>query len=251
MRYYCSNKLSCPAQIWWLLKYSIGKQGFNIEGFGEKQVELFLELWCINDLADVFLLKNYREQILGLEWYKEKSVNNLLESIENARKQPIAVFIAALWIPNVGKKMGKILTPLFRSNEDILNFSYTLEDLLLLPDVWPETAQSILEYFSVNKKFFAKLLEQVQVSFQGPVLKRTGPISWKKVCITGSFEKYSRDDLIKTIEEKGGEFVWSVSKNTDYLLAGESAGSKLEKAKNLWVNILSLEQFFVLIWQNI
>ncbi len=233
VRYYCSNKFSCPAQIGGLLKYSVGKQGFNIDGFGEKQVELFLELGYINDLADVFLLKNHREEILGLEWYKEKSVSNLLESIENARKQPIHMFLAALWIPNVGKKMGKILAPLFQTNQDILEFPYTEEDLLTLSDVWPETAQ---------------LLEQVKVQFLEISEKKGWIFSWKKICITGSFEKYSREELASIIEENGGEFVSSISKNTHYLLAWESAGSKFEKARSLGVAILTIEDFLHLLY---
>ena len=247
VRYYCSNKFACPAQIWWLLKYSVGKQWFNIDGLGEKQIELFLELWYIQDLADVFLLKNYREEILQLEWYKEKSVNNLLESIEKARTQPIASFLAALGIPNVGKKMGKILSPLFQSNQDILHFSYTEEDLLQLSDVWPETVQSIQDYFQNNTEFLARLLEQIKIEFLENNLIKEGILLWKKICITGSFEIYSRDELAKMIEENGGEFVSSISKNTDYLLAWESAGSKLEKARSLGVAILSIDDFLSLL----
>jgi DNA ligase (NAD+) len=249
VRYYCSNKFSCPAQIWGLLKYSVGKQGFNIDGFGEKQVELFLELWYITDLADIFLLKNHREEILQLEWYKEKSVNNLLESIENARKQPIHMFLAALGIPNVGKKMGKVLSPLFHSHEDLFNFPYTEEDLLNLSDVWPETAQSIWEYFSQNRDFLARLLEQVEVQFLEINQKKGWVFSWKKICITGSFEKHSREELANIIEQNGGEFVSSISKNTDYLLAWESAGSKLEKARSLGVEIIDITKFITIIWQ--
>lgn len=247
VRYYCSNKFSCPAQIAGLLKYSVGKQGFNIDGLGEKQVELFLDLWYIQDLVDVFLLKNHREDILQLEWYKEKSVNNLLESIEKARIQPIANFIAALGIPNVGKKMGKILSPLFHSHEDIVNFPYCEEDLLQLSDVWPETAQSIIEYFSQNREFLAWILEQIKIEFLQNTSTKEGILLWKKICITGSFEKYSRDELAKMIEENGGEFVSSISKNTDYLLAWESAGSKLEKARSLGVAILSIDDFLSLL----
>lgn len=247
VRYYCSNKFGCPAQIGGLLKYSVGKQWFNIDGLGEKQVELFLELGYINDLVDIFLLKNYKEEILALEGFKEKSVGNLLESIESARKQPINMFLAALWIPNVGKKMGKILAPLFHSNEDILEFPYTEEDLLNLSDIWPETAQSILEYFSQNREFLARLLEQVKIQFLEEKTVKEWVFSWKKVCITWSFAQYSRDDLAKIIEENGGEFVSSISKNTDYLLAGESAGSKLEKARNLDITILTLGDFLILL----
>lgn len=252
IRYYCPNKLACPAQIGGLLKYWVWKQGFNIDWFGEKQIELFLNLGYISDLADVFSLKNHREDILKLEWYKERSVNNLFEAIERARHQPIHMFLSALWVPNIGKKMGKVLAPLFQSNQDIINFFYSKEDLVALDDVWPETAESILQYFWENKEFLKKLLEVVKVTFQRPVVTLaidTG-LTWKKVCITGSFEKYSRDELAKIIEENGGEFVTSISKNTHYLLAWESAGSKLKKAKSLGVEILDISWFLKLIWLN-
>lgn len=120
--------------------------------------------------------------------------------------------------------MGKVLAPLFQSRKDILDLPYSLEDLIDLPDVGPETAESILIYFSENKAFLARLLEVVEVQFQAPVSQKNNlPLSGKKICITGSFEKYSRDDLIKILEENGGEFISSVSKHTDYLLAGEKA----------------------------
>lgn len=241
VRYFCSNRFWCPAQIVGNMIYSVGKTGFNIDGLWEKQVELFYEKGLIHDIVDIFFLKDKRDTILTFEGFKEKSVNNLIEAIEKAKKQPLAIFFTALGIPWVGKKMGKILSRIFDSKEDILHFSYSQEDIQKLYEVWPETARSVVHFFEQNKDFIARLLEVIEVEFWGGGSVVDGKLSWKKICITGSFEKYSRDDIIKLIEQNGGEFVSSVSKNTDYLVSGESAWSKLEKARTLGVQILDIQ----------
>lgn len=246
VRYYCPNSTWCIAQISGKIIYAVGKSWLNIDGLWEKQVELFLKLWFIRDVVSVFNLKNYKEDILTLEWYKDKSINNLLQSIEKSRTVKIDTFLSSLVIPWVWKKTSKVISRLFKSKDDILNFDISKEDLLKIQDIWEETANSIIEYFSNNKDFLQKFLLEIDIIFDNNISK-TWIFAWKKICITWSFDWYSRDDLIKILEDNSGEFMLSVSKKTDFLLAWNDAWSKLKKAQDLWVEIIWLEKFFEII----
>lgn len=242
VRYYCPNHIGCPAQISGKIAYQVGKQGLNIDWLGEKQVEFFIDLWFVWDLTDIFNLKNHREELLTQEWFKEKSVNNLLEAIENSRNMTISTFLVSLAISQVGKKWAKVISKLFNSNDDIIIFPFSEFDFEELADIWPETAKNIVNYFKENKEFIEKLLQEVNIDF-GNTSNNNWKLFSKKICITWSFDWISRDDIVKIIEKNGGEFVSSVGKSTDFLIAWEKAGSKIEKAQNLWVQVLSLEEF--------
>lgn len=245
VRYYCPNKNFCPAQIKEKLAYSVWKTWFNIDWLWEKQVELFLKEWLIKNLVDIFRLKEKKDDILKLEWFKEKSVYNLIESIENARRLEINVFLTAIWISWVWKKASKNISFLFKSKDDLINFSHTKEELENIKDIWPEIAKNIFDYFNdtENKKQLNDLTKELEIKyFIEEKNKYNSFLSWKKVCITWSFENHKREDLIKIIEEKWAEFVSSISKNTDFLLAWEKAWSKLKKAIELWVKIIWVEE---------
>ncbi|MBB1565240.1 NAD-dependent DNA ligase LigA [Candidatus Gracilibacteria bacterium] len=253
VRYYCGNSVDCPAQHSEKIIFAVGKQGLNIDGLGEKQVELFLELGLISSIPSIFDLKNKKDEILNLEGFGEKSFQNLVDSIEKAKNIDLERFLTSLGIPGVGKKTSKTLKKLFKSKQDFLDFSYSLEELEDLKDIGAETAKSILEYFQnkAHKEILAEMMEILNLEFYKQEEKTFDENSFfagKKVCITGSFEKngekISRDKLVEILEKNGGEFVSSVSKNTDFLLAGEKAGSKLEKAKSLSVEIIGLDEFF-------
>jgi len=251
VRYFCDNK-NCPEQIKEKLVYAVGKNWFNMDWLWEKQIRKFYELWFIKDLADIFELEKYKEDILALEWFQEKSVDNIINSIEKAKKVEIATLINSLSIPWVGKKTAKILAKLFKNEDDLLNFSYSLEDVEALEDIWPEIWQNVLEFFTnkENKELLQRLVDILDINYyQDKTIDSNSLFAWKKVCITGSFvwenwEKIPRDNLIKKLEEAWGNFVSSVSKNTDYLLAWEKAGSKLDKAEKLGVKIINLTYFF-------
>ena len=253
VRYYCWNSFDCPTQHSEKIIFAVWKQWLNIDWLGEKQVELFLELGLISSIPSIFDLKNKKDEILSLEWFWEKSFQNLVDSIEKAKNIDLERFLTSLWIPGVGKKTSKTLKKLFKSKDDFLNFSYSLEELEDLKDIWAETAKSILEYFQnkAHKEILAEMMEILNLEFYKQEEKTFDENSFfagKKVCITGSFErnweKISRDKLVEILEKNGWEFVSSVSKNTDFLLAWEKAWSKLEKAKSLSVEIIWLDEFF-------
>lgn len=250
VRFYCPNIIDCPAQHSEKLAFAVGKQWFNIDWLWEKQVNLFLELWIIHNIVDVFKIEDKKDNILELEWFKEKSVNNLIAWVEKAKNIDIATLLTALWISWVGKKTAKTISKLFTSKDDLLNFKYTFEDLENLEDIWPEIAKNIVWYFNSDshKKILLELLELVVVTYyENKILNSDSIFTWKKVCITWGFElewkKVSRDELIIKLENVWWEFVSSVSKKTDFLLAGEKAWSKLKKAESLWVEVIDLNYF--------
>ncbi len=282
VRYYCPNSYKCPAQMKEKIAFAVGKQGFNIDGFGEKQAELFYTLGYIKNFRDIFRLKNYKEEILALDGFKEKSVQNLLDAVEAVRETDIVTFLKSLGIPGVGKKtaktLGKYFQELFQQStstqpsplgekeraasqtqiqplsppkekgfriEGILWEEATIE-LQDLPDIWPEVAQSVVEFFTTQREMVQDLLSELIINLpfspEGESIEKW-KYTWKKMCITGSFQWYKRDQLAEILEEQGWEFMSSVSQKTDYLLAGEKAGSKLKKAQDLGVEVLSLEEF--------
>ncbi|MDD3302776.1 MAG: NAD-dependent DNA ligase LigA [Candidatus Gracilibacteria bacterium] len=242
VRYYCTNKLNCKAQIEGSLIYAVGKTGLNIDGLGEKQVISFLEKGFITDLVSIFSLKDKKEQLLDLEGYKEKSVSNLLDSIEKAKNQSLVFFLTALGIEGVGKKTAKTLSKIFTKKEDLLEFSMSIEDLLNLEDFGPETSSSVYEFFNdLDKKDLLKrLLEIIDIKFENKTVEG-GRFAGKRFCITGSFPGYTRDQIIEMLEKEGGEFIGSVSKKLDFLIAGTEAGSKLKKAQDLGVRVVGLD----------
>jgi len=245
VRYYCPNAYLCPAQMKEKIAFAVGKQGFNIDWFGEKQAELFYTLGYIKNFWDIFRLQNYREEILSLDGFKEKSVNNLLEGIESVRNTDIVTFLKALWIPGVGKKTAKTLWKIISSWEsEILLGKWDIEKLQELPDIGPEVAESVVDFFISEQTMARDLLSELNITFPEKWENITwGKWQWKKMCITGSFEWYKRDQLAEILEQQGWEFMSSVSAKTDYLLAWEKVGSKLKKAQELWVQVLSLEEF--------
>ena len=246
VRYYCANTSGCSDQIKEKLAYSVGKWWFDIDGLGQRQIEVFLEKGIITNLIDVFLLWEKKEQILELEWFQEKSVGKLIESIEKARKTDISIVLRSIGIPGVGKKTAKTLAKVITSpDSSLLQGRWDIEELEELNDIGSETARNLVEFFTNEKEFISNLLEILDIDFKPASWEKwiEWKYSWKTMCITGSFERYKRDDLVKILEEQGGEFVSSVSRKTDYLLAGERAGGKLKKAEECGVEVLSLDDF--------
>ena len=249
VRYYCPNFNACPKQVAEKLIWSVGKWGFNIDGFWKRQVEIFLDEGILTDIVSIFEIQNHREAILELEWFQEKSVDKLISAIQDAKNMDVVTLLSALGISWVGKKTAKTLAKLITSSDsEILTWNIDFEVLEALDDIWPEIAKNVIEYFSddKNKQDIQTLLSMLDITYY-QVQVSTWVYSDKKMCITGSFmqdwKKTSRDDLVLLLEKNGWEFVGSVSKKTDYLLAWEKAWSKLKKAQDLWIEVLNLEEF--------
>jgi DNA ligase (NAD+) len=248
---YCPN-VHCPAKIQGQLEMFVGKQGLNIDGFWVKQIELFLDLGYITDFVSIFHLGRYREDILRLEGYKEKSVKNLLDAIEISRKTTLDRVLVWLGIPQVGKKTAKVLAEYIFSLQEHPEVSIvhvlsqiTYESLENLRDIGPETARSVVEYIEENMILIERLLHELTI--QIPEVKTGGKLLGSSFCVTGTFPMHSRDDIHDMIEKNGGEVRSSVSTKLTYLIAGESAGSKLEKARECGVRILEITEFLSMI----
>ncbi len=246
VRYYCPNSYGCPAQMQEKLAFFVGKEAFNIDGFGKKQVGLFYKLGYIKNFWDIFRLKKYKDDILKLEGFKETSVKNILEWIEKVRNTDIVTFLKSLGIPGVGKKTAKTLSKIITlwSDQSLTLWDFwSIEKLEELPDIGPEVAENVIQFFQEQSELIEDLLHELTLTFPETLQDTSGKWKWKKICISGSFEWYSRKQLSEILESQWGSFMSAVSKKTDYLLAGNKAGSKLKKAQDLGVKILKLEDF--------
>ncbi|OIO75966.1 DNA ligase (NAD(+)) LigA [Candidatus Gracilibacteria bacterium CG1_02_38_174] len=255
---YCPARATCPMQTSGALKSFAGKHGANILTLGDKIIYIFIEQGFLTDFISLYHLGEWSDKILALEGFKEKKLQNILESIETSRNMPLANFFVALGIPQVGRKTGKLLAKYVNEkimgNRELIGevcFHLTYEELEQIHDVGPATAGSIVYYFEENREMITGLLEEVHPvisSFEsdnreGEELKLTG----KSFCVTGSFESISRDEIHTFIEQNDGEVRTSVSPKLNYLIVGSDAGSKKAKAEELGVKILDLEELYELV----
>ncbi len=236
----CINP-ACPAQLKARVRHFAMRDAMDIEGLGAVWVATFVEKGLIKDLADIYSLD--RDKVLKLERMGEKSADNLFQGIEDSKKRPLEKLIFGLGIADVGERGGHILAQKFRTLEKLEAASF--EELREIREIGPVTAQSIYDFFREpgTKKILARL-KKAGVHFDIVEAVKTGtPFSGKTFVITGTLEKYERSEAEALIRGLGGHPSGSVSKKTDFLIAGESAGSKLEKAKTLGVRILDEKAF--------
>lgn len=238
----CPNGKGCPEQQMRRIAYFVSKDAMDIEHFGEKVVEQLFEKKLVRRLSDIYNLTG--DDLATLDGFKEKSIRNLLTSIEKSRHVPLSRFILALGIKYVGEGTAEILAEGAGSIENLAKMSE--EELKQWQGIGDKIAQSVVDYFKepAHLREIELLLERNVVP-QAPKISRIHghPFAGKTFVLTGTLKEYSRSDATALIKERGGKVTGSVSKNTDYLLAGEDSGSKLDKAKQLHVAILSEEGF--------
>ena len=244
----CVNK-HCMGKVQGKIEYFVSRDGMNIIGLGEKIIERFLELGFIKDITDIYNLKNFRQNIAGLEKMGEKSVENLLNSIEESKKRDYSKTLYALGIPYVGKFLGNLLAEKSKNIETLMNM--TEEELLMIDGVGEKVAKSVYSFMRepVNIEIIEKL-KNAGVNFT--LLKENkvekDVFQGKNFLVTGKLEKFTRKEIQEEIEKFGGKNLSAVSKNLDYLIVGKDAGSKLKKAQDIGtIKILSEEEFFELI----
>ena len=242
----CIN-ISCPAQLKRNIIHFASRDAMNIEGMGPRVIDLLMDNNLLNDAADIYYLK--KEDLLSLPRMGEKSVNNLLESINKTKDNHLSKLIFALGIRYIGSKAAKNLCEKFKSIDEIKNASY--EELVNVDEIGSKMAESIVDFFKEDKNI--KVLEKLELSGINFQIKeenqseKSTVFSEKTFVLTGTLSKYTRNEAKEVIESLGGKVSSSVSKKTSYLLAGEEAGSKLKKAEDLGVTILSEDDFEVLI----
>ncbi len=240
---FCPN-LSCKPRIVAKLTNFASKGGMNIDGLSEKTVELLVDKFGVKDFSDLYKLDKIA--VRNLEGYKDAKTDNLFTAIENSKNVELSSFIYALGIDNVGKKTAKDLAKTFGSLDNLA--SATRESLVAVDEVGEVIADCIYEYFKDDKNL-SEINELVNlgVKIYCENAVKEGVFSGEKVVLTGSLVDFKRDEASKIIENLGGEVVSSVSKNTTMVLVGESAGSKLDKAKKLGIKIINEETFKSLI----
>ena len=244
---YCTNSLSCAPQIAGRLAHYASRDAMDIDTFSEKTAALFVEELKLKSIPDLYDLGP--QDYMGLQGFGERRINNLMAAIERSKDCTLGAFIFAIGIPNVGAKTAKDLARRFGTIEALR--SATVEQLTEVPDVGEIVARSIVEFFadpSIATQVDRLLAHGVKP--RPEEVQQDSPISGKTILVTGTLEKLDRRQAEALIESLGGKAAGSVSKKTDYVLAGESAGSKLKKARELGVRVLNEQEFFELIGET-
>ena len=241
----CHNPL-CPEKVKRQIAYFVSRDAMNISGLGDKIVEKFIELGKIKTIVDIYSLEKYREELENLEKMGQKSVDNLINSIESSKNRDFSKVLYALGIPFVGKFNANLLTKTFKNIENLKNQS--IEDLVAVKGIGDKVAVAVNTFLNDedNWKIITDLKNiglQFAVDETNSEEIADNPIKDKNFLATGKLQKYKRNDIKDIILSKGGNYLSAVSKNLDFLIAGEKAGSKLEKAEKLGVRILTEDEF--------
>ena len=247
----CPNKFGCPPQIAGRVEHFVGRKMMNIDGVGEETAQLFLDAGLVSDIADLYDLR--MEDMMRLPGFGERSARKVLDSLEASKSVPFDRVVYALSIPFVGDTVAKKLVKAFPSIDMIMQAS--AEELAAAQDIGPRIAESIVDYFAnpVNRAIVERLraaglrmeAEKADESEQSDLL------AGKSVVISGTFARHSRDEYKELIERNGGKNVGSISKKTDFVLAGENMGpSKREKATSLGIPLIDETEFLRMIEQE-
>ena len=232
--YRCVNA-NCPAKLMGTILHFASRSVMNIDGMGEALVNQLMERGLVKNVADIYDLT--KKDLLGLERFADKSAQNVLDEIAKSKTAPLERVIYGLGIRMVGERTAQFLAEHFGSMDDLMSAS--LERLEDVNEVGPRIAESIREFFDEPRnRELVKRLRDAGLMFAGKKRERGTKLSGKTFVLTGTLAKYSRDEAKKLIEDAGGRVSGSVSKKTDYVVAGSDAGSKLDKAKELGVPVI-------------
>src|SRR5580704_8940412 len=232
--YRCVNA-NCPAKLLGTILHFASRGVMNIDGMGESLVTELIERFLVKNVADIYDLT--KKDLLSLERFADKSAQNILEEIEHSKKLPLERVIYGLGIRMVGERTAQFLAEHFGSMEALSSAS--IEELQNVGEVGPKIAESIVEFFSnaANRKLVDRL-GAAGLAFQGKKKERGTKLAGKTFVLTGTLAHFTRDEAKKLIEDAGGRVSGSVSKKTDYVVAGDDAGSKLDKARELGVKVI-------------
>ncbi len=247
----CPN-YDCPEQKILRITYFASKEGMNIEGMGESYVRTFVKEGFINDIADIYELYKIRDKLKNLEGFGKKSIDNLMNSIDKSKQNTLDVLIKSLGIRYIGEKGSKVLAKRYKTIDDLMKAPS--EELSSIYDVGKTMANSIVEFF--QKKENALLIEKLKQSnvntqaSDEETIKVNTNINGKKFVITGTLPNLKRNDAKDLITKYGGEVTSAVTKKTNFVVAGDEPGSKLDKAKELGIPIITEEELIKMIEEN-
>ena len=238
--YFCKNDL-CPARKMEALIHFASRNAMNIDGLGERIIEDFYNMGFIKSISDIYLLSNHKEDLIEIEGFGEKSVNNLLISIENSKNNSLEKVLFALGIRHVGKKTAKILAKRYKNIDNIINAN--IDELTNVNDIGEIIAKSVRLYFddSINLKLIENL-KNMGLNFEYKNDSSDDTLSGMTFVLTGTLEKYKREELTKILEDKGAKVTNSVTKKTTGVIVGDKPGSKYDKALKLGVKIYKEEE---------
>lgn len=246
--HFCCNPDCDARQIESIIHFS-SKDAMDIEGLGEKVAEQFFNQGFFRNIAEIYDLMNHRDEIIALDGWKEKSIDNLLTAIEKSKEQSVERLLFGLGIKEVGAKMAKTLSRKYGNLDALMQASE--DELLEIDDVGPVVARSIVNWFESerNQALIEKLRElHLNFNFLGSTTKAANSyFSGKTVVLTGTLSSMGRKEATEILENLGAKVTGSVSKATDAVIAGEEAGSKLDKAQALGITVLSETEFLALI----
>ncbi|MCA1676594.1 MAG: NAD-dependent DNA ligase LigA, partial [Actinobacteria bacterium] len=232
--------IDCPSQRIERIFHFAARGGMDIEGLGYQTIYALITKGFLRDPGDIYSLT--KDQLLELEGFADKSVTNLLEGIEKSKKRPLANLLIALSILHVGGAAAEELAAEAGSLERLQEMSY--EELLAMEGIGPVIAASVIAFFAQERNIeVLDKLRRAGVNTKGERRDKSGPLQGKTFVLTGSLERYSRQEAQAAIESRGGKVTSSVSKKTDFVVAGESPGSKLDKAESLGTVILDESAF--------
>lgn len=243
----CINQ-ACPAQVESHILHFVGRDAMDIKGLGEKNIAALIEKGYLHTIADIFRLKDHREELIAQGVVgKEKNTDKLLLAIEESKKKEPHCLLTGLGIPGIGKAAAVALMQRFKTLEALAMASK--ESILAVRDMGETSAATIRAYFQNegNAQIFRELQQLDVVTAAQEREMKGNQLENMIIVVTGTLEKFSRREISEWIEQHGGRVASSVSKKTDYLVAGENAGSKLQKAMQLGVRILSEEEFLQMI----
>jgi DNA ligase (NAD+) len=247
--FYCENP-ECSAQIKGRIIHFASRGAMDIEGLGDALIDLFVEKGFIKHFSDIYHLKQKREQLIQIERLGEKSIDNLLNAIEKSKAQPFSKILFALGIRYVGAGAAQKISNHFNSIDEIIKASE--EDISAIYEIGPSISKSLVNFFSDKKNI--RLIEELKKA--GLIFKskkseiRQNDFTNKTFVLTGGLNSLTREEAEERIKILGGKATSSVSKNTDFVVAGEKAGSKLAKAESLGVKVINEDEFLKMLSEN-
>lgn len=244
--YYCENT-ECSAQVKGRIEHFASRGAMDIEGLGEALINLFVDLGYLKTYDQIYDLREKRAELIEIERLGEKSIDNLLNAIEESKKQPFARVLFALGIRYVGSGAAKKLADHFSSIDELMNASE--ETISSIHEIGPSISKSVIKFFSDNHNLkIVQRLKKHNLNFKSErKIVKDSPFLGKSFVLTGTLSKFSREEAEEKISNFGGKPSSSVSKKTDYVIAGENAGSKLTKAQQLGIKILNENDFIKLL----
>ncbi len=233
--YFCKNP-HCPARKIESLIHFASRDTMNIDGLGERIIEDFYNMGFIKNISDIYRLDNHKEDLMELEGFGEKSITNLLTSIENSKSNSLEKVLFALGIRHVGKKTAKILAKRYKTIDNLINASE--EELTNINDIGEIIAKSVKEYFSKEENLkLVDELKQLGLNFTYESTSVNDTLDGMTFVLTGTLEHYKREELTKILEDKGAKVTSSVTKKTTGVIVGDKPGSKYDKALKLGIKI--------------